>query len=280
MKYAHGFLMSCACFGLGVVELTAEEGGKLQAIEQSVEKKAAKKKKPSHHHSIGHHHHGHTVGEVVAEAMVYAVLDGLTLQQRPFTSYPYRIDAVTFREDEWYSNEDFQSVANPMNVRVWLDYGSADEDINRLGAGVLVAFQNGFEIEWEYNSFSEQRSKVDARLDFSSFNLLYSVSFDEVEPYIGLGVLSMVGEEVSDIGGQFTAGIRVFPQKPLVTEFQFRKAAFVPAEDEVGDRVDITRVRATVGGIWNHIEGYLGYDYLEVGSIDLSGPLVGLRAWF
>ena len=40
------------------------------------------------------------------------------------------------------------------------------------------------------------------------------------------------------------------------------------------------RARATVGVLYRGLELFTGYDYLNIGGVDLQGPLAGLRLWF
>ena len=40
------------------------------------------------------------------------------------------------------------------------------------------------------------------------------------------------------------------------------------------------RARGTIGVNWRHFEGFIGYDYLNIGGVDLQGPLAGLRFWY
>ena len=40
------------------------------------------------------------------------------------------------------------------------------------------------------------------------------------------------------------------------------------------------RVRGTAGVLYRGLEVFAGYDYLNIGGVDLQGPLVGLRLWY
>ena len=44
--------------------------------------------------------------------------------------------------------------------------------------------------------------------------------------------------------------------------------------------VGIFHTRATAGVIWRRYELFTGYDYLNIGGVDLQGMLAGLRLWF
>jgi hypothetical protein len=37
---------------------------------------------------------------------------------------------------------------------------------------------------------------------------------------------------------------------------------------------------SSVGAIWNGWELFAGYDFLRIGTVNLQGPMVGLRFWF
>ena len=42
----------------------------------------------------------------------------------------------------------------------------------------------------------------------------------------------------------------------------------------------VFNAHGTVGVVWNHLEFFVGYDYLRIGPVDLQGTLAGLRLWF
>jgi hypothetical protein len=45
-------------------------------------------------------------------------------------------------------------------------------------------------------------------------------------------------------------------------------------------RAGVWRVQSGVGYLWKQGEIFAGYDYLNIGGVELKGPFAGLRLWF
>jgi hypothetical protein len=73
-------------------------------------------------------------------------------------------------------------------------------------------------------------------------------------------------------GFNFTYGADFFPVRPLVLSTAL----------DVGDLgwAAVVHGRGTVGLIHRGGEVFAGYDFLRIGSVNLQGPVLGLRFWF
>jgi hypothetical protein len=90
--------------------------------------------------------------------------------------------------------------------------------------------------------------------------------------YAGLGCRLLTDDRDTRAGVNFVYGGDWFPARPLV----------VSASCDLGnlDAAFVVRARATVGAAWRRWEVFGGYDFLRIGSVNLQGPMLGLRVWF
>ena len=45
-------------------------------------------------------------------------------------------------------------------------------------------------------------------------------------------------------------------------------------------RAGVWRVQSGIGFHWQQAELFAGYDYFNIGGVELKGPFAGLRLWF
>jgi hypothetical protein len=88
----------------------------------------------------------------------------------------------------------------------------------------------------------------------------------------GFGLRVLDVGTATHCGYNFSVAADVFPRKPFVLSLQLDAG-------EVGD-ASLFRARGTVGVLYRGVEVFAGYDYLNIGGVDLQGPLAGLRIWF
>ena len=89
---------------------------------------------------------------------------------------------------------------------------------------------------------------------------------------IGVGARILAHQTHADAGVNFTIGGDVFPVRPVVLSGTINLG-------NVGDAF-LFHGRATIGIVRSRFEIYTGYDYFQIGSVPLQGPLIGLRLWF
>lgn len=164
-------------------------------------------------------------------------------------------------------------------VRGWLARFSVDESndfqgLNRVNGRLLLdsACAIGLQLNWSY---------LDERLDNGRHDTLTIGDADVVFRLVqcpaaqwraGFGARWATDVPDTAWGFNFTTGFDWFPIKPVV----------VSADVDLGTlrSAGVFHGRITGGVVWNRFEFFTGYDYLQIGCVDLQGPVLGLRAWF
>lgn len=104
-------------------------------------------------------------------------------------------------------------------------------------------------------------------------NLTFRFAQNEwVQMHTGVGVRLLTDRSDTRAGVNFLYGMDVFPTKPLVFSSL--------VEGGTLDSAWVLHGRGTVGVLYRRYEWFGGYDFLRIGSVNLQGPVVGLRLWF
>ena len=76
----------------------------------------------------------------------------------------------------------------------------------------------------------------------------------------------------TDFGGNFT----------IVHDYFFRRPFELSTEIDWGKVGSAERFhgRSTVGVLWRNVEGYSGFDYVDLGGVPLRSAVFGVRVWF
>src|SRR5437870_3811692 len=159
-------------------------------------------------------------------------------------------------------------------VRVTLDDSSDFEGLNRAHGQLLfdTGCRLGLQTEWFYLREVRPCGCVDS-LWLGDVDLVFRFAECEwMQMRSGLGVRMLLDHGDNHFGFNFTYAADVFPVDPLVATFQFDAGTLGSAT--------LLHGRATLGVTRSGWELFAGYDWLRIGSVDLSGPLVGLRLWF
>jgi hypothetical protein len=95
---------------------------------------------------------------------------------------------------------------------------------------------------------------------------------ERMQMYAGLGFRMQTDRYDTRFGFNFLYGGDVFLSDPLV----------LSASLDVGNLSSdlVVHGRATVGLNYKRWEVFGGYDFLRIGSVNLQGPMLGLRLWF
>ncbi len=88
----------------------------------------------------------------------------------------------------------------------------------------------------------------------------------------GLGANWLNDSTRTDLGFNFTYGGDFFPRKPWVLSAAIDWGTLGHA--------GLFRFRTTAGVILNRFEGYVGYEYLDIGSTQDNFLIGGVRVWF
>jgi hypothetical protein len=114
---------------------------------------------------------------------------------------------------------------------------------------------------------------VTDRLSIGDAHLLFRFAQGpSAQMRVGLGGTWMSDEIGADGGWEFVYEGDFFPKKPIVLSGGIGFGTLGEAS--------VVHFRATVGAILGRWEAYIGYDSLEVDSVSVGGPGLGLRCWF
>ncbi len=155
-----------------------------------------------------------------------------------------------------------------------VENGNDFSGMNRVNGRLLIETASRFGVQTSWNYFQEQlpHGRAD-QLVLGDANLVYRFAQSEhVLMRTGVGFRTLLDRDASDFGFNFTYGGDIFPVKPLI----------VSAVVDLGNvgSAFVAHCRATAGIIYRRWELFTGYDYFRVGSVNLHGPLLGVRVWF
>jgi hypothetical protein len=159
-------------------------------------------------------------------------------------------------------------------LRASAEEGNDFRSLNRVGLNLFVetATRFGLSSNW---SFYDERLPCgchDQTL-LGDTNLLYTFAeCESAQYYAGLGCRVLTDDRDTRAGVNFVYGGDLFLVKPVV----------LSASCDLGnlDAAFVFHARATVGATWRRLEAFGGYDFLRIGSVNLQGPMLGLRVWF
>jgi hypothetical protein len=160
------------------------------------------------------------------------------------------------------------------SVRLSVEDGNDFRGLNRLNGRLVIdtTMRLGLWTNWNYLHESLDGGRTDDTL-LSDTDLTYRVAqSDWLVVHIGAGLRMLNDRMGSRFGGNFLYSADIFPVEPLV----------ISALIDGGwlDSAGVIHGRATVGVIRRSWEVYLGYDFMRIGSVNIQGPLAGVRFWF
>lgn len=190
-----------------------------------------------------------------------------------FPRHPYEYDRAGYLRFERLEE------GQPGRLRRWsgrfeIDNGNDFDGLNRTGARLFLDSSSRFGLQARYDFFSERLSCgcLD-QLHLGSTELTYRLCQGEhAQMYLGAGLRVLDDRASTHYGVNFTGGIDVFPARPFVLSLAVDGGT-------VGD-AELFRTRGTVGVLYRGFEAFTGYDYLNIGGVELQGLLFGVRLWF
>jgi hypothetical protein len=190
-----------------------------------------------------------------------------------FPHFPYEHD------QPGYLRFDFADPDEHIRLRHWagrvsLENGNDFDGLNRTSGQILLEsnLRLGVQARFEYLN---ERLPCGCTDDFflGSTELTYRFAQScNMQMYAGLGFRWMDDHGWNRYGFNSTYGADIFPVKPMVLSLSMDAGTLGHA--------GVFRARGTVGVLYQGFELFTGYDYLNIGGVDLQGPLVGLRLWF
>jgi hypothetical protein len=190
-----------------------------------------------------------------------------------FPDYPYQQDRpgyMRFPVVEGDEPEPLRTIAGSLTV----EYGSDFKDVERYGQRLLLDTSPRFGIQAGHDWFREELDGgTTDEVNFGTVNLTFRFAQSRrALMYTGLGVNILDAGTKTDYGFNFLYGADVFPVKPVMLSLQMDAGT-------LGD-ANLFRARGTVGINWRRFEAFIGYDYLNVGGVELQGMMAGLRLWW
>jgi hypothetical protein len=158
-------------------------------------------------------------------------------------------------------------------VRLSVEDGNDFQGLNRLDGQVFFDTTSRLGLRSHWSQFQEN---VDGRTDESLLGdteLTYRfVQREWLQMHTGLGVRLLTDRSDTRVGFNFFYGADVYPLAPLVLSTSLDLGNL--------DAAFVLHGRLTAGVAWRNWELLTGYDFLRIGSVNLQGPLLGLRCWF
>jgi hypothetical protein len=194
-----------------------------------------------------------------------------------FLPYPYansRPGSMQF-----HLSQGDKPLAHEDHVQWWLARVAVEESndfhsLNRVTGHLLLDswFRVGLQTSWSYLTENLKGNKHD-NMGLGDVNLVFRFAQNEyVQMRSGLGVRLSTDSHETHAGFNFTYSADIYPIRPLVF------SALIDA-GTLGS-AGLFHGRISAGVQWRKCELYAGYHYLLIGSVDLQGPVAGLRFWF
>jgi hypothetical protein len=158
-------------------------------------------------------------------------------------------------------------------VRLSAEDGNDFRGLNRVEGQFTVDTRSRFGVQTRWDHFEETDGGHYDETLLGDTELTYRfVQRDWVEMTTGIGFRMMTDKHVTRGGFNFYYGSDLYLMKPLV----------VSSSVDLGnlDAGFVVHTRCTLGAVWRHWEFLGGYDFLRVGSVNLQGPMLGVRLWY
>src|SRR5262249_7010122 len=152
--------------------------------------------------------------------------------------------------------------------------GNDFRGLNRLNGAFVLDTTTRFGLRTSWNWLDERRPcGCHDDMVLGDINLTYRFAQDErVQMYAGIGARILADPWRTNAGVTVLYGADFFPVRPVVVS---------PLVDGVNlGSAGVIHARGTVGYCFGRWEAFAGYDFLRIGSVNLQGPLAGLRLWF
>lgn len=204
-------------------------------------------------------------------------LGDTSLELGYFPRYPYADGQPGSLQIHFSEEEDpYNRGENPKYLlgRVALEGSTDFRGLDRLNGHLLLdsCFRLGLQTSWSYLTESLERDRQD-NMVIGDINLVFRFAQSEcVQMRSGLGLRLSADAVDSHAGFNFTYGMDVCPAEPLVFSAQLDLGSLGSA--------GVFHGRISAGVLLQRWEFYTGFDYLRVGSVDVYGPVAGLRCWF
>ena len=197
--------------------------------------------------------------------------------RHPFASPDARymaIDRSTPVDDPNPSPFDLRTDLRDWTIRTSAEVGSDFGGLNRVGLRGVFDTTSRFGVKADWDYFSE-RLPCGCRDDLWIGDITATFRFVQTESlmmHTGLGLRLGIDVDRTDAGFNFLYSVDLFPAKPLHASASFEAGTLGNAS--------VVRGHFALGASWRKIEIFGGYDIICIGTVNLQGPMIGLRLWY
>ena len=160
-----------------------------------------------------------------------------------------------------------------LSLRIQLENGNDFNGLNRFNGSMLVETTSfGLHTSWNYLHESLDCG-CSADGVFGNIHLTFlRINYPTFQLRYGVGANIYSDDFITDSGLNFLLSYDIYPIQPLVISGQFDGGW-------IGD-TGTWHTRLTAGYLFHGVEVYGGYDFRQIGSVNLHGPMAGIRLWF
>lgn len=226
------------------------------------------------HRARGDHGHSHCyddddddsiLGDLLGTFLVYSVLP----HGGEFARYPYADDVTGYYLDE-------RAAVFPSRVfsgHIGFEYGDDFDSLRRYSGDGLFELGGWFGVDTQWDHYREQLPGGSDNLTIGDVNFLFHLFDTPCTSWRwGIGANFLNDAAGNDSGLNLTMRMQAFPIRPLV----------LSGEADAGWLGNASTVHGSLslGVIHKHAEVYAGYDYRKIGTVELEGPMFGVRWWY
>jgi hypothetical protein len=161
-----------------------------------------------------------------------------------------------------------------LGVRARSDFGTNFGRFDWIGGNLLVETTSRWGAETDFRVLQESGPPaISDSLTLGDANAFFRFAqSNQFQGRAGVGFNYLVDRADTNFGFNFTYAVDWYPVKPVI----------VSAEMDLGwlGHESLFHFRVTEGVNWKYGEGYVGYDYYDVGNFQIGGLVAGVRLWF
>ncbi len=211
----------------------------------------------------------------------YAPIEELTTPGEPFILpqpivtpvMPAESSIVTECDEQQVVISDFASTLKPIHFRLELDHANDEADVDRTGFGMLLNATGGLGVDLGVRLFRERDADFRDHMWMGDANIVYEIMpSDFARTRVGIGINWLADSYGGESGLNLTLGTDLFAG-PVVFSGEVDLGT-------LGD-ADLFHGRLTAAlRQGEHIEWFAGYDYLDIGGVEIRGVVGGVRFRF